>query len=56
MITNFEKVTESPESLAEFILKQYGYRQVKEDEHYFNLLQWLNWEVEDDNAVNEKSN
>ena len=55
MKTNFQEVTKSPEALAEFILKQYGYRQVKEDEYYFNLLQWLNWEVEDDNAVNEKS-
>ena len=44
MKTNFEKITEPPEVLAEFILKQYGYRQVKEDNMYFNLLQWLGWD------------
>lgn len=41
--TNFNKITESPEVLAEFVLKQYGFSQVKEGTVYFNLLQWLTW-------------
>jgi hypothetical protein len=46
MKTNFEKITESPESLAEFIAKQYGYSQIKEEGNYFNLLQWFKWSDE----------
>lgn len=48
MKTNFEKITKSPEVLTEFILKQYGYSQVKEDNNYFNLLQWLTWDSEEE--------
>lgn len=44
--SNFEKITESQEALADFILKQYGFSQVKEEGCYFNLLQWLNWSEE----------
>lgn len=44
MKTNFERITESPEKLATFILNQYGFSQVRENEMYFNLLQWLGWD------------
>lgn len=50
MKTNFEKITETPENLSQFIMKQYGYSQVKEDDTYFNLLQWLGWDVEENNS------
>jgi hypothetical protein len=44
--TNFEKITQSPEALAEFILKQYGYSQVKIEGNYYNMKQWLTWDEE----------
>lgn len=53
MKTNFEKITKSPEALAKFILKQYGYSQVKEDNMYFNLLQWLGWTEEENIELEE---
>jgi hypothetical protein len=48
--TNFERITETPEALSEFIKKQYGFSQVEEDGHYYNLLFWFNYsEDQEDN-------
>lgn len=44
--TNFENITKSPDILADFILKQFGYSQVKIDGKYYNLRQWLTWDKE----------
>lgn len=49
--TNFDKITESPDTFADFIQRQYGYDQVVEHGNYYNIVDYLGFTGADYNRT-----